>query len=208
MENMLRRSKDAILGHGRRRNKTIKPATVGRCKKHPKHHQSPGVCSLCLSNKLSQLKHMNPKSFSRRTSTTTGSGSSSTTSSLSSYYSSEDDDDVEEEEEYEYCRNRYEGKRTASFLLSGNNMNNVLKKSRSLAFVSRNKDARSSSTTTSHDHDEKRSGGGFWSKLINPKANNNNKRSGISRHRDEQGPKFMHSRTVGERSVLHHQLVY
>ncbi|XP_019438523.1 PREDICTED: uncharacterized protein LOC109344271 isoform X2 [Lupinus angustifolius] len=27
----------------------------GRCKKHLKHHQSPGVCSLCLKDKLSHL---------------------------------------------------------------------------------------------------------------------------------------------------------
>ncbi|GFP94877.1 hypothetical protein PHJA_001632100 [Phtheirospermum japonicum] len=29
------------------------------CKKHPKHRQSPGVCSVCLNEKLLQLNHHN-----------------------------------------------------------------------------------------------------------------------------------------------------
>ncbi|GLU16145.1 hypothetical protein SLE2022_325940 [Rubroshorea leprosula] len=41
-----RRSKDVPAGR-------CKP-TMG-CKKHPKHRQSPGVCSLCLREKLSHL---------------------------------------------------------------------------------------------------------------------------------------------------------
>lgn len=52
----------------------------GYCKKHPKHVQSPGVCSLCLRDKLSQL----PTTSQKTTSATVG----STSSSLSSYYSS------------------------------------------------------------------------------------------------------------------------
>ncbi|XP_039065493.1 uncharacterized protein LOC120210915 [Hibiscus syriacus] len=56
------------------------------CKRHPKHKQSPGVCSLCLGEKLSQLPY---GSTSRRpTITTTCSSSSSSSSSLSSYHSS------------------------------------------------------------------------------------------------------------------------
>ncbi|KAM6561021.1 suppressor protein SRP40-like [Cannabis sativa] len=201
MENILRRSKDAILGNLRgRRSKTT---VDGRCKKHPKHQQSPGVCSLCLSEKLSQINHMNPTSSSRRTSTTTGFGSaSSTTSSLSSYYSSEDDDDDDDEDSQ--CSSPMQNCSTTK------NNNYVLKKSRSLAFVSRNKEVRSSNVATTHDHhdDEKR---GFWSKLIQyPKVINYNKKPSMSSsHRDHQAqaPKFMHSRTVGERSSLH-QMVY
>ncbi|KAK7385334.1 hypothetical protein VNO78_31050 [Psophocarpus tetragonolobus] len=55
----------------------------GHCKKHPKHHQSPGVCSLCLREKLSQLSSSNSR---RRT--TSSIASSSSSSSISSYYSS------------------------------------------------------------------------------------------------------------------------
>lgn len=65
----------------------IKPK--GRCKKHPKHNQSPGVCSLCLTEKLIQLS-----SFSKQrkflvlandhSSNSSSSCSSSYVSSLSS----------------------------------------------------------------------------------------------------------------------------
>lgn len=47
------------------------------CKKHPKHRQSPGVCSICLNEKLSQLSNSDSSSRSR-----------SSSSSLSSYVSS------------------------------------------------------------------------------------------------------------------------
>lgn len=64
----------------------IKPK--GRCKKHPKHNQSPGVCSLCLSEKLIQLSSFNKH---RRTLVlandhSSNSSSSSYVSSLSSSY--------------------------------------------------------------------------------------------------------------------------
>ncbi|KAI9097491.1 hypothetical protein K1719_025402 [Acacia pycnantha] len=52
------------------------------CKKHPKHNQSPGVCSLCLRERLSQL----PSSSTSRAAPS--SETSSSVSSLSSYYSS------------------------------------------------------------------------------------------------------------------------
>ncbi|KAG5612688.1 hypothetical protein H5410_023969 [Solanum commersonii] len=48
------------------------------CKKHPKHKQNPGVCSVCLSEKLSVL------SKTSRSNTTTSCSSSSSLSSLSS----------------------------------------------------------------------------------------------------------------------------
>ncbi|MED6107662.1 hypothetical protein PIB30_016105 [Stylosanthes scabra] len=57
-------------------------ANGGRCKKHPKHQQSPGVCSLCLKEKLAKLP-----SFSANRHRIT-SDSSSSSSSLSSYYDS------------------------------------------------------------------------------------------------------------------------
>lgn len=181
MANIFRRSKEAIMGQGGG-GRPNRPD--GRCKRHPKHRQSPGVCSLCLREKLSQLNKMNPSS--RRTSTTTGSYGSSTTSSLSSYYSSESESECESP--MHYCRSSYrtEGKGSMSFLLSGNNVN-VLKKSRSLAFVSR-KEVRNS--------ERERRGGGFWSKLIHPRKTDHDRET-----------KFMHSRTVRERPILH-QMVH
>ncbi|GER47061.1 K-box region and MADS-box transcription factor family protein [Striga asiatica] len=52
------------------------------CKKHPKHRQSPGVCSLCLNEKLSNLADCR-KSRARKT-FRPSSSSSSDVSSLSS----------------------------------------------------------------------------------------------------------------------------
>ncbi|KAK9181439.1 hypothetical protein WN944_024576 [Citrus x changshan-huyou] len=36
-------------------SKSKHDTTVIKCRKHPKHKQSPGVCSLCLRDELSQL---------------------------------------------------------------------------------------------------------------------------------------------------------
>ncbi|PON46775.1 hypothetical protein PanWU01x14_248700 [Parasponia andersonii] len=197
MANILRRSKDTIMGHG---GAAGRPRPDGRCKRHPKHRQSPGVCSLCLRERLSQLNKMDPTSSSRRI--TSAASGSSTTSSLSSYYSSESEDEESEcESPMQYCRYRYGGynhrkgsssNSVSSFMLSGNN---VLKKSRSLAFVSRREER--------SDGDRQRragggGGGGFWSKLIHPKHSNDNRTSST----DHQETRFMHSRTVRERSVL------
>ncbi|XP_068641143.1 uncharacterized protein [Aristolochia californica] len=49
-----------------------------RCKKHPKHRQSPGVCSACLRERLSQLSSSNK----------TNATSTTLSSDVSSYYSS------------------------------------------------------------------------------------------------------------------------
>ncbi|XP_010496596.1 PREDICTED: uncharacterized protein LOC104773647 [Camelina sativa] len=55
------------------------------CKKHPKHRQSPGVCSLCLNERLSLFIKA---ASSRRPRSRQVLCSSSTSSSLSSYCSS------------------------------------------------------------------------------------------------------------------------
>nr|XP_004490386.1 uncharacterized protein LOC101507869 [Cicer arietinum] len=64
----------------------VKPK--GRCKKHPKHNQSPGVCSLCLREKLSQLSSFSSNNTTFFVANDGSSSSSSYVSSLSSYYSS------------------------------------------------------------------------------------------------------------------------
>ncbi|EPS72671.1 hypothetical protein M569_02088, partial [Genlisea aurea] len=48
------------------------------CRKHPKHDQSPGICSLCLCEKL--LQHLDGSD--RRSSTSSSSSSSSSDESL------------------------------------------------------------------------------------------------------------------------------
>ncbi|KAL1190161.1 hypothetical protein V5N11_002250 [Cardamine amara subsp. amara] len=58
------------------------------CKKHPKHRQSPGVCSLCLNEKLSIFIKASSSSSSSRQRSLQILCSSSTTSSISSYGSS------------------------------------------------------------------------------------------------------------------------
>ncbi|KAB2093242.1 hypothetical protein E1A91_A02G086900v1 [Gossypium mustelinum] len=114
------------------------------CKKHPKHRQSPGVCSLCLREKLLQLS----ASSSSGSTTTITTIASSCSSSLSSYSSSSS------ASSYSSPMHRYpfptEGKDSFSLFFSGKN---ILTKSRSVAFSSR---LRSNRT-------------GFFSKLLLPR---------------------------------------
>ncbi|OMO96474.1 hypothetical protein CCACVL1_04952 [Corchorus capsularis] len=174
---MMRRSKD--VGHG---GPSCKP-NEGICRRHPKHRQSPGVCSLCLGEKLSQLSaHSNYS----RSSTTTGASSdcSSSASSFSSYYSSSDASYSSPMHRYRFTS---EG-RSSSFsllLLSGKNM---LTKSRSVAFAA----PRMRSKLDGDDHHKKNKKDGFLSKLLHPKAKGSNKRK-------EQEPSgLVHSRTMRE----------
>lgn len=77
----LRRSKDAAAaaaGGGSQ----CKPG----CKKHPKHRQSPGVCSLCLTEKLNKISSTSCRRSNKILNLESSSCSSS--SSLSSGYSS------------------------------------------------------------------------------------------------------------------------
>lgn len=170
----------------------------GRCKKHPKHSQSPGVCSLCLTEKLSQLKTNATTSRRTNSTTTAGSAGSSTSSSLSSYYSSSSDSSACSSPMQQYRCHHYrnhnnfnigrEGRvasnSMSAFLFSGGN--NVLKKSRSLAFGHR-----STRRTDSEDDDQKRKTG-FLSRLLIPQGNNKKRTTKAQQT-------FMHSRTVRER---------
>ena len=70
---------------GRNPNHGSGSSHSSRCRKHPKHKQSPGVCSLCLREKLSNLTITKPIMAAA---TAAASLSSSSLSSLSSYYSS------------------------------------------------------------------------------------------------------------------------
>ncbi|KAA8538121.1 hypothetical protein F0562_027729 [Nyssa sinensis] len=145
MEN--RRSKSHRMGRS-------KPD--GRCKKHPKHLQSPGVCSVCLGERLSQLSASSSRTTTTTMVTSSNSASSlSSLSSLSSHYSPS---------ELSPVRHRYRNASAAkgssmSFLkISGKN---VLTKSRSMAFVTRLREGKLK--------DGKKKGG-FWSKLLRPRS--------------------------------------
>ncbi|KAG6671973.1 hypothetical protein I3843_16G035400 [Carya illinoinensis] len=164
----LRRSNKDVMGKSSK--------SVVKCKKHPKHRQSPGVCSRCLNEKLSQLSS---SSCSRRTSATAGSGScSSSPSSLSSYSSSSSASSCSSPVHF----TNVEGKiiSSLSFLLNGKN---VLTKSRSLVFFPRMNRPRGDDDDVMNKDPKK---GGFWSKFLRA----------TSRRQTEET--LMHSRTVRE----------
>lgn len=152
----------------RRSSKPSKP-DIARCKKHPKHQQSPGVCSLCLREKLERL--------AQKLSTYSGSPlllrritSPSTTSSLSSYDSSSSGSSLSSPAP------GYEQKGPISWFLSGDN--NVLTKSRSLVNYFPRRMRRKEGS-------EEKKKSRFWSKLLRPR----------SKRREES---LVHSRTVRE----------
>lgn len=170
------------------------------CKKHPKHRQSPGVCSVCLREKLTKLPST---SSSRATTVRNASTCSSTCSSLSSL-SSECSSNAScysspmHHHSYRGRRPRrqevgLEGKagNFLSFLkMSIKNDNKiVLTKSRSMAFVEERERISMDNNNNNHGIVKKKNKGeGFWSKLIRSKSSN--KRRMIA----EGG--LMHSRTM------------
>ncbi|KAK2659807.1 hypothetical protein Ddye_006340 [Dipteronia dyeriana] len=152
-----------------------------RCKKHPKHRQSPGVCSVCLREKLSQLSSCSTSSSSSRSTVfaATSGSSCSSSSAASSYYSSSCSSVSSSSSPVHFTttsNHHRKGKNSLSlFLFGGKNKNNVLTKSRSMAFVPRNID------------DKKV---GFFSKLLLIRPRTNNKKI-------EDG-NLLHSRSIRE----------
>ncbi|TMW98269.1 hypothetical protein EJD97_004276 [Solanum chilense] len=144
MENNGRRFFKNFRDHQMQINKSkSKSKSIIFCKKHPKHKQNPGVCSVCLSEKLSLLS----KTSTSNTTTLTSSCSSSSSSSLSSLSSSSD----------------------VSSCSSPNT--NVLMKSRSLALIMRRKEGGIILEDNSIGKKKKKKKEGFLSKLLNPKRN-------------------------------------
>ncbi|XP_060193582.1 uncharacterized protein LOC132622911 [Lycium barbarum] len=123
-------------------NKSKAKSSTIICKKHPKHKQNPGVCSICLSEKLSLL------SRTSRSNTTTITSSCSS-SSLSSLSSSSDVSSCSSPPRY----------RTST---------NVLMKSRSLALIMRRRDG---GIILDENNNGKKKKGGFLSRLLNPMRN-------------------------------------
>ncbi|KAK1413054.1 hypothetical protein QVD17_34776 [Tagetes erecta] len=132
------------------------------CKKHPKHRQSPGICSLCLRERLSKML----SSSSQVVSNVSSSCSSSSISSVSSVYSSHNSSNASSytASPMQSYRNRrkidsLEGK--GYLYLLRKNTNGVFNKSRSMAFVSDQRDH------VMQDHENKKLG--FLSKFIGTK---------------------------------------
>ncbi|KAK8505172.1 hypothetical protein V6N13_026040 [Hibiscus sabdariffa] len=138
MLNLKTSSKD--VGGGGRRSKPNEG-----CKRHPKHKQSPGVCSLCLAEKLSQISAHSSTlaySFSSRSSLSSSSSSSSSSCSSSPF-------------------RPHAGGKGSSFPFLLFNGKNLLTKSRSVACASRMR------SEVGDDHKKKK--GGFLYKLLHPR---------------------------------------
>jgi hypothetical protein len=126
----------------------------GRCKKHPKHVQSPGVCSLCLKDKLDQLS----TSSSSTSQKTTSASCSSSCSSVSSYDSSSSASSCSSPPMHDDGSFSTKGKTIFLF-----QKHNGLVKSKSMAVV-----PRSRKRYHSEKNDDSSKKNGFWFKLFHP----------------------------------------
>ncbi|KAJ0232029.1 hypothetical protein HA466_0294980 [Hirschfeldia incana] len=82
------------------------------CKKHTKHSQSPGICSLCLTERLSKVS-LEYYSYTKNAAQMASSYCSSTSSStsVSSYYSSSSVSSCSSPLQYRYREKRKDGKK-------------------------------------------------------------------------------------------------
>ncbi|KAL7135406.1 hypothetical protein ABFS83_11G093500 [Erythranthe nasuta] len=146
-------------------------AKAAACKRHPKHRQSAGVCSICLNEKLSKLTNNNNKKvFSKAVANYYSRSSSSDLSTLSSSNESSYSSPVR--------NNRVEFYEAGKSKRVFKNIE-VLKKSRSMAFFfQRRKDE---DENYEKKVEMKR---GFWSKLfVFPRRNVKLTRSKTTRER-------------------------
>ncbi|XP_076898155.1 uncharacterized protein LOC143551648 [Bidens hawaiensis] len=145
------------------------------CRKHPKHQQSPGVCLLCLQERLSKISG---SSSSQRVVNICSSSSSSSLSSVSSACSSNAPSYVASPmHNYRDGDGVHDVEGKLGYL-------SFLRKSRSIAFVGEK---------IVENDGKKKKGDGFWSKLIGLKRSNMKKRS-----KEEGSSRLMHSRTMRE----------
>ncbi|KAL2521941.1 uncharacterized protein Fot_25864 [Forsythia ovata] len=119
------------------------------CKKHPKHRQSPGVCSICLREKLSQLSTNSSSRSKISTSSSSYLSSLSSSSNVSSYSSPVNGTSFR-------VASVARGSMINSLKTTGKD---VLKKSRSMAFVLQRR----------KDDNNGKNKSGFWSKLLHPR---------------------------------------
>ncbi|XP_030455061.1 uncharacterized protein LOC115676320 [Syzygium oleosum] len=165
-------------------------AAAWRCGKHPKHRQSTGVCSLCLTKKLSRLSSgdylRGSAGANRRYSCST---SPSSSSSLSSYHSSSGSSSCASPVvHHRHGRFAHEARSGPVSMLFGGK--GVLKKSRSAAFAPK--------TGPGGDRAKgERSKGGFWSKLIPARRKRNDGAEGGG-----DMMRLKHSSTLRERVAV------
>ncbi|GAB4844995.1 hypothetical protein Ancab_038388 [Ancistrocladus abbreviatus] len=140
--------------------------TPPQCKKHPKHRQSPGVCSVCLTEKLSKLPATSsniPATAPRLPSCPSSSSSSLYSSDISSCESPQYHDMPPHYRGYPY-------RRFASDLRTRHPAIDVLNKSRSMAIVS-SQGGGGGGGGEIKDHGKKKSG--FWLKWLKPRRKRN-----------------------------------
>ncbi|XP_011652564.1 uncharacterized protein LOC105435032 [Cucumis sativus] len=153
------------------------------CQRHPNHHQSPGVCSLCLTEKLSRI--IAPAASSRNK--ISNSLSSSSSSSYYSSCSSASSSSSSSPKLYGYYNSdNHHPRRKTAFVFSASS---IFKKSKTMARLKRG------ITTTESDCGKKSNNTdlGFWSRFLN-------------RHRlkrMEFQEVLMRSRTVVQRNNVH-----
>ncbi|KAJ0975536.1 hypothetical protein J5N97_017501 [Dioscorea zingiberensis] len=111
----------------------------GRCKRHPRHKQSKGVCPSCLRERLSHLS----ASYS-------SSNTNLTSSSSSSAYSTDDNSEISS---YAPSPPQQNGRRLQ-----------MMTKSHSMAFLGR--EGERNKEKQRNEKDRKRKKGGFWSKFL------------------------------------------
>lgn len=144
-------------------------SNLGQCRKHPKHRQSPGVCSLCLTEKLSRVS---------TTSSSTACSSGYSRARLAYYYSNSSSSSDDEDDSYVSSPGSpvpvpVPGhRRIASDVRRGNKgiiVNGLMGKSRSMGVVARNEEEEVEVEEDGKLKDTGMSISGFWSKLLGPK---------------------------------------
>ncbi|XP_026434255.1 uncharacterized protein LOC113331829 [Papaver somniferum] len=167
---------------------------VGRCKKHPQHRQSPGVCSCCLREKLSYVVNIN-NNFTATNST----ASSLFWSSSSSHIPSPTHSQQQQQQQEEQASTSLEV--ISGQKLSTNITRNGVKKdeqefkrSRSMEVIIRKKYVDDDEVIVEDDRrfNKKKFGPGFWLRLLNKPTPSTNKRN-------DKMSMMMHSKTMTEK---------
>ncbi|KAF3553889.1 hypothetical protein F2Q69_00015432 [Brassica cretica] len=87
------------------------------CKKHTKHRQSPGVCSLCLTERLSKVEYYDYTKNAAQTASSHCSSTASSSTSVSSCYSSSSVSSCSSPLQYRYKEKKKAGKKHSLFRL-------------------------------------------------------------------------------------------
>lgn len=137
--------------------------SVQVCKKHPSINKSPGVCSNCLEERLSQL---NSYSSNNKISYAFSSSPYSSSTSSSNYVSSAN-------RLRQHRRNASEALGPSSFIF--NSSSSGLEKSKSIAVVEKNQFGDINKDENNKRKNKKKKKSGFWFKLLGTSSGNKNK---------------------------------